>query len=333
MKTTAWWRLLVVFLLISCGPQLGTADLTVEFLDRAAVAAGRKSTVIVTATDEKGTIGSGSIHLASTAGSLMEGIDSELDAYGRTRVDFICDRTTDPSCGDGVKLTATWTRSGKAPVTTVLSISITSTGGAGSGAGSGGGDGTATGGTGGGSATGDLCSTECSNTPDAFFLETYQGGHVVNGWGPSATQLVSSTVSTASVKLIANSGAYTSECANGRCTRISLVAEQLTYPMAPPTLAYLLVTGTHPTASLMFGGSQDAPALNLETYTNAKRSPPVSYQAYFDPSFCGGFPNITTFTVCKLDVSGDTVNEVHVSFSALCYGTVNSVRGCAHFTK
>jgi len=115
----------VVFLFVACTP---TAEPTLE-ITAGSIVPGGTTHVHVTATDESGRIGAGSVKITADDGSLAgDGATVTLDAYGTAAVDFTC-----PSCAERVTFTAAWTRGSKPAVTASLGVVVLATTGSGGG--------------------------------------------------------------------------------------------------------------------------------------------------------------------------------------------------------
>lgn len=110
---------------VACAP---TAEPTLE-ITSGPIVPGAITHVHVSATDESGKIGVGSVQVTSDEGSLVgDGETVTLDAYGTAAVDFSC-----PSCTERPTIIATWRRNSKPPVTARLGIPFQSATGNGTG--------------------------------------------------------------------------------------------------------------------------------------------------------------------------------------------------------
>ncbi len=123
---------------------MGAAELVLTVSPRELSSDGSEATVAVSATTATGTIGVGTVRVTSSAGSLVDGVDLSLDAFGTARTPFTCNVATDAACSGRVTFTATW-NADKETVTGSGSVSVSgpmqgSGGGAGGGGGGGGPD-------------------------------------------------------------------------------------------------------------------------------------------------------------------------------------------------
>ena len=93
--------------LVACGPQKVDPTLAILPAPRTIDGDGSTTTVRVVTTDNVGAPGTGTVHITSAAGSLVDGADVTL-ADGEGKIDFSCDRAVDATCTGQVKLTAKW---------------------------------------------------------------------------------------------------------------------------------------------------------------------------------------------------------------------------------
>jgi hypothetical protein len=121
---------------------------------------GSTARVEIIATTGKGLVGSGTVALKSSAGTLADDTVT-LDTYGTARTTLTCDVAVDPSCTGRVTVTAKWSSAGGVvEATDVVTVGAT---GAGGGGGSDGGSGS--GGAGGGSGGTKRFTNECQGMP------------------------------------------------------------------------------------------------------------------------------------------------------------------------
>ncbi len=64
--------------------------------------------VRATALTGAGAVGVGTVHIASGAGSLVDGVDLPLDGFGDATANLKCDPGTESACGQQVRIAATW---------------------------------------------------------------------------------------------------------------------------------------------------------------------------------------------------------------------------------
>ena len=117
---------------LSCGPQMVDPVLEVTATPRSIRSDGQKSVISVSATDGLGKIGTGSVRVQSTIGSLKEKATVEL-ANGKGEIDFTCNVAMEPECRGTARITAEWTTNSKLiEATTTVSITtvVNSDGGA-----------------------------------------------------------------------------------------------------------------------------------------------------------------------------------------------------------
>ena len=93
--------------LVACGPQKVDPTLAIVPTPRTIDGDGSTASVRVVTTDDVGAPGTGTVHVTSAAGSLVDGADVTL-ANGEGKIDFSCDRSIDATCTGQVKLTAKW---------------------------------------------------------------------------------------------------------------------------------------------------------------------------------------------------------------------------------
>lgn len=93
--------------LVACGPQKVDPQLVISPSPRTLDGEGQTSTVRVQTTDEYGKPGTGTVHLVSAHGTLVDGTDITL-ADGEGTTEFGCNRADDAECVGSVKLTGTW---------------------------------------------------------------------------------------------------------------------------------------------------------------------------------------------------------------------------------
>lgn len=98
-------RALAVFAvsLVACSPPAGEASLTFRISPQT-VLQGEEATVVVTATAADGLLGRGTVRVVSEQGSLVDGIDLPLDAYGTASTSFVCPEP----CTSPIGLSAKW---------------------------------------------------------------------------------------------------------------------------------------------------------------------------------------------------------------------------------
>ncbi len=96
----------------SCGGATVEPTLEMTVNPRSIRTDGQTATLTITATDSQGRIGTGSVRVQSTVGSLKERETVDL-ANGRAQVSFSCSVATDPECGTTARLTAEWTTNSK----------------------------------------------------------------------------------------------------------------------------------------------------------------------------------------------------------------------------
>lgn len=91
-------RLLVgVVCALSGCEQQGTPELILTATPNAIRASGEVTTIRAVASDGK-LIGKGTVRFTANAGTLLEPVDVELDAYGTAKTDISCDQMLDPNC-------------------------------------------------------------------------------------------------------------------------------------------------------------------------------------------------------------------------------------------
>jgi hypothetical protein len=134
------WLGIIVLLVVACSAKMGEPDLIVTVSPNTLTGA-QTGQVEVVATNADTSVGKGTVHVVSGAGSLSSGVDVTLDAYGTAHVDFTCDPTVDSACSAGENVTATWTPAGLAAVTAMAHVTAGHAGTGGGGGGSGGGSG------------------------------------------------------------------------------------------------------------------------------------------------------------------------------------------------
>ncbi len=97
----------IFLLLLACGSSSkATLDLTVT--PRQLANSGATANIRVVATDATGNVGVGKVKLTSTAGSLLDGLDVDLDAFGVATGTFSCNVTVDALCAGQVTIRAEW---------------------------------------------------------------------------------------------------------------------------------------------------------------------------------------------------------------------------------
>ncbi|MDP1825950.1 MAG: hypothetical protein Q8L48_21985 [Archangium sp.] len=141
----------------------GLADLSVTVSRRELTNDGSEATVQVTATTALGKVGSGTVHVESSAGSLKDGVDLTLDSFGTARTPFTCPIAADPGCDGRVTFTASWNAE-KQTLSGQTNVSVIPPPPQGGGSGGGAGGGTGGGGT-------DLSGIPC---PGARRIVVYQ---------------------------------------------------------------------------------------------------------------------------------------------------------------
>ncbi len=93
---------------------------------------GEASVITVSASDETGKPGTGSVKITSSAGSLKgDGQTVSFDAKGQATAMFTCAAAGDAKCSGAVKISADWARSGAAAVSTFRNIIVLGSGGGG----------------------------------------------------------------------------------------------------------------------------------------------------------------------------------------------------------
>ena len=83
--------------LAACGPATVEPELTLTASPRTIDGVAQKSTVKMSAVDDKGKLGTGKVRVTSGAGSLKDGVEVDLLA-GEGTTDFTCARATDVTC-------------------------------------------------------------------------------------------------------------------------------------------------------------------------------------------------------------------------------------------
>lgn len=322
----------VLFVLVACGP-MGMAELLVEVSNTALLGSGGMARVTVTATDEDGKIGTGTVHVVAAAGSLKDGVDLELDAYGRASIDFTCDPAVEAACNSSFNIDATWGRGSKGEVAGQKRVGgPMGGGGAGSGAGNGGTGGSGgSGGSGGGSP--GQCQwalSACSQSPNYLRLTTLDGNFSpINGWGPSLGDLKSQFVSTTTVDGVSET------CEDGRCSGFIFDFDELGYddtpPIDPANIAFL-GGGSTKSVRISMNVAETETFFREGNYINGKAQPPVPDQPTFFNSACGS-PTVTEFNICTLRASGTMLSEMLMTFRTVCVGKNFYVQGCMHVTK
>ncbi len=136
MKPMSWIALLV--LMGSCGAQVADPELQIT-LSPNTVSGPTPVVVKVTATKGDGSVGSGSVTITSTRGSLVVPEVVMLDGFGTARTEFVCDTILEPECAAAVRVVATWT---VGSFTATVEAKLNAAGTTGTGGGSGGGTGT-----------------------------------------------------------------------------------------------------------------------------------------------------------------------------------------------
>lgn len=127
----------VVALVGACGPATVEPSLFLSVSPKT-LRGAQVATVKVSATDSKDKPGTGTVRVTSTAGSLVDGTDVDLQG-GEGEVSFTCDNTVDATCAGSVRLNGDWNG---ATASTSLTVSAMGTGGGnGGGGGTGGGAG------------------------------------------------------------------------------------------------------------------------------------------------------------------------------------------------
>lgn len=107
---------------VSCSPPMVDPILEVTATPRSIRSDGQKSVISVSATDGLGKIGTGSVRLQSTIGSLKDKATVEL-ANGKAEIDFTCNVAMEPECRGTARITAEWTVSSKlVEATTTVTI-------------------------------------------------------------------------------------------------------------------------------------------------------------------------------------------------------------------
>lgn len=323
----------VLFVLVACGP-MGMAELLVEVSNTALLGSGGMARVTVTATDEDGKIGTGTVHVVAAAGSLKDGVDLELDAYGRASIDFTCDPAVEAACNSSFNIDATWGRGSKGEVAGQKRVGgPMGGGGAGSGAGNGGTAGGSGGSGGSGGGAPGLCewaTPACVESPNYLRLETVDGNFSpIKGWGPSLGDLRSEFVWTT---LLTHSD---ETCEDGRCSAFLFDFDRLGYddtpPIDPANIAFL-GGGLQQRVRITMGVAATETYFRESNYMLGKANPPVPEQPTFSNSACGT-ATVTEFNICRLRASGTTMSEMLLTFRTLCVGKNFYVQGCMHVTK
>lgn len=312
------WVTLVV--LSACGPNANPGEISIEVAPAPVSLDGRPSTVKVVATRSDGLIGSGSIKLKSTAGSLVEGTTLDLDAFGTALTPFSCNQSVDPECSGSVSLDAEWL------VETVLvkasrqvSVGPPNTGGTGVGG---------TGGTGGTGGAGTMTCGPCTGTRNMYQFAAFGGadGRLVNFWFSKADRRIGAQNISGTELSIRRAA-----CPGGNCTSIEVETGPI--KLADGTLASSQYDIERHTVG--FGGSMDVPQLRIGRYTDGKRQPPVPSQPYFDTNICPQ-GTVTTFEICNLEADGVGLNKLAMNFDfAICVGpqVERKMRGCVIYSR
>lgn len=320
-RRSPWtWLLTAALAWAACGPA-GEAELVITADPRNIASNGLESSLItVTARDENGLVGKGTVRITSVNGSLKGGVDVELDAYGKATAVFTCDKALDADCTGDVRVVAEWARAGKQAVSSSLRVGID-------------GAGTGTGGSGGGSGGGTAQSCPnnfplCSAHPNAAVFEGRYLENPMKFWRVNTLQIPThEQVMTQTVEL------GNATCSGTTCDSITVRARDLTFDAGVDPADIITWDGRDTsTVDTTIGGSMDNPTLRVARYTDGKRQPPVPSQPVFSSNLCPG-PVESTFDICKLDVQGGTVRELLLTFDVACVQSSGErVRGCIHLT-
>jgi len=309
------WLALAVAGWVACGAS-GEAELVVSITPRTVRSDGLDAaSITITAKDENGAIGTGAVRVTTVGGSLSDGVDLTLDAYGKAQTTFTCDKAVDASCTGDVRVVAEWTRPGKSTVTATGRVSID--GGSGTGG---------SGGSGGGGGSLPVCPNAkplCLTNPNAAVF-----------WGVSPPEYWKLTTETqGSIKEIFTlnvSGG--GSCSGSTCTSVSANVVNL---QADGGITNLLTWDGRAVNDETIGvaGSMDEPTLHTGHYADGKLIPPVSYQPIFNMGLCPT-SHVVAFDICRLTVNNGVVQEFLMSFHARCTHMYTvEVDGCVHFTR
>lgn len=116
---------LALLLVAACSPP-PVNDLSIVASPSSLRTDGSLVTVTVVATTD-GKVGAGSLRLSTTAG-VLDSTELELDAFGKARTHYQCDRALDERCSSGtVTLTAEWLAAPPVNATTKVALSDAST--------------------------------------------------------------------------------------------------------------------------------------------------------------------------------------------------------------
>ncbi|MBL8956063.1 MAG: hypothetical protein JNK82_35135 [Myxococcaceae bacterium] len=122
-------RLLVLVLIstTSCRVAEFTDTLTLNVLPRTLDDDGDRARVIIATNDRFGDPGVGTVHVASTAGSLRDGLELVAGRDGTIETELVCDVRRDPDCHDVVTVTARWAPAGGAELNATRTVNIRTT--------------------------------------------------------------------------------------------------------------------------------------------------------------------------------------------------------------
>ncbi len=116
----------VTLSVMACTPApSGSASVFVSAKPNKIDNAGEESTITVTATDEAGKPGSGSVKVISTAGSLTTAVTLPLDVAGTASTSFSCELTADSNCSGVVRVTAEWTAPKSGLISGTSNVTVT----------------------------------------------------------------------------------------------------------------------------------------------------------------------------------------------------------------
>lgn len=319
------WLFAIAAAWTACGPS-GEAELLVTANPKTIRTDGLDSSLItVKATDENGLVGTGTVHVTSVAGSLADGVDLTLDAYGSASTEYTCNRAQDPACTGDVRIDAQWARAGKSPVQSSGRVTVDVATGTGGSGGSGGGSG------GGGGVSCPFVFQLCNTEPDALVVQGRYFGGMANS-PMKFFRLASETTATDEFITSTNVVVDSATCTDTNCSRIALRVDDTALDGGVPPSGIQTWDGRGADlVPVSLGGSMTQPTLQLGHYTDGKRSPPVPEQPYFDHNLCGN-GGVTEFNICKLDVRGGVVHELLLGFETKCVQELTGARGCVHYT-
>lgn len=93
-----------------CSGMMVPENIEITVTPRTLINDGSAAKLRVLATDSLGNVGSGSVRVKSSAGSLVSGETVTLDAYGTATLEFTCNVADDVECKDVVTFSAEWAR-------------------------------------------------------------------------------------------------------------------------------------------------------------------------------------------------------------------------------